>query len=119
MTRARTGWTRAAGASPMRCGAVSGHAGMDRSKDINPVPTIELTDEEHAALVTYVLDKLREEKFLHAPRLNPVRSALAKLNAASATQPIVGRPPLPEAPMRAAAAAGQRPGNRHSAIHRG
>src|SRR5215469_5817114 len=100
MTRARTGWTRAAGASPMRCGAVSGHAGMDRSKDINPVPTIDLTDEEHAALVAYVLDKLREEKFPHAPRLNAVRSALAKLNAASATTPIVERPPLPEAPMR-------------------
>ena len=63
------------------------------------MPTIDLTDEEHAASVAYVLDKLREEKFPHAPRLNPVRSALAKLNAASA-QPIVGRPPLPEAPMR-------------------
>jgi hypothetical protein len=64
------------------------------------VPTIDLTDEEHAALVAYVLDKLREEKFLHAPRLNPVRSALAKLNPASAPKPISERPPLPEAPMR-------------------
>jgi hypothetical protein len=40
---------------------------MDRSKDINPVATIDLTDEEHAALVAYVLNKLREEKFPHAP----------------------------------------------------
>ena len=45
---------------------------MDRSKDINLLPTIDLTDEEHAALVAFVLDKLREEKFPHAPRLNPV-----------------------------------------------
>ena len=37
---------------------------MDRSKDINPVPTINLTDKEHVALVAYVLDKLREESFL-------------------------------------------------------
>ena len=74
---------------------------MDRSKDINPVPTVDLTDKEHAALVAYVLDKLREEKFPHAPRLNPVRSALAKLNAASAPKPTtVEPPPLPEAPMR-------------------
>jgi len=74
------------------------------------VPMIDLTDEEHAALVAYVLDQLREEKFSHAPRLNPVRSALAKLNAASATQPIVGRPPLPEAPMRSSR--GGRPARR-------
>jgi hypothetical protein len=72
---------------------------MDRSKDVNPVPTIDLTNEEHAALVAYVLDRLREEKFPHAPRLNPVRSALATLNAASATKPIVERPPLPAAPI--------------------
>jgi hypothetical protein len=71
---------------------------MDRSKDINRVPTIELTDEEHAVLVAYVLDKLREEKFPHAPRLSPVRSALAKRNAASAAKPAVERPPPPEAP---------------------
>ena len=64
------------------------------------MPTIDLTIEERAALVAYVLDKLREEKFPHALRLNPVRSALAKLNAASATKPIAERPPLPEAPMR-------------------
>ena len=61
------------------------------------MPTIDLTDEEHAALVAYVLDRLREEKFPHAPRLNPVRVALAKLNVASVPHP---RPPLPEAPMR-------------------
>ena len=70
---------------------------MDRSKDINPVPTVDLTDKEHAALVAYVLDKLREEKFPHALRLSPVRSALTKLNATSAPQP---RPPLPETSMR-------------------
>jgi hypothetical protein len=64
------------------------------------VPTIDLTDEEHAALVAYVLDKLREEKFPHAPRLNPVRSALGRLDPASTPRPPPFKPPLPEAPMR-------------------
>jgi hypothetical protein len=47
------------------------------------MPSIDLSDEEHAALAAYVLDKLREEKFPHAPRLDPVRSALAKLDPSS------------------------------------
>jgi hypothetical protein len=64
------------------------------------MPTIDLTDEEQAALVAYVRDQLREEKFPHAPRLNPVRSALAKLDPAATPQPQPERPPLPEAPMR-------------------
>ena len=63
------------------------------------MPTFDLTDEEQAALLAYVRDHLREEKFPHAPRLRPVRSALAKLDPASAPKLIV-RPPLPEAPMR-------------------
>ena len=83
------------------------------------MPTIDLTNEERAALVAYVLDKLREEKFPHALRLNPVRSALAKLNVASATKPIDERTPLSETPMRNSAAAGERADNRQSAIYDG
>ena len=63
------------------------------------MPTFDLTDEEQAALLAYVRDHLREEKIPHAPLLRPVRSALTKLDPASAPKPIV-RPPLPEAPMR-------------------
>lgn len=58
--------------------------------------TIDLSDEEQAALVAYVLDKLREEKFSHAPRLNLVRAALTKLDPTAAPpRSLPERPPAP------------------------
>ena len=42
-----------------------------------------------------VRDHLREEKFPHAPRLNPLRSALAKLDPAPVQQPLPPVQPLP------------------------
>lgn len=65
------------------------------------MPTIDLTDDEHAAVIAAVRRALDEDKFPHAPRLRPLRSALAKLDPAAAAKPRPEpKPPLPEAPTR-------------------
>jgi hypothetical protein len=65
------------------------------------MPIIDLTDDEHAAVTAAVRRTLNDDKFPHAPRLKPLRSALAKLDPASAPKPPPApKPPLPEAPSR-------------------
>jgi hypothetical protein len=65
------------------------------------LPTIDLTDEELAAVASAVRRTLDEDRYPLAPRLGPLRSALAKLNPASAPKPPPApKPPLPEAPAR-------------------
>ncbi len=64
------------------------------------MPLLDLTDEEHAAVTTAVRRAIAEDKYPHAPRLAPLRSALAKLDPASAPRAIEPRTPLPEAPAR-------------------
>jgi hypothetical protein len=44
------------------------------------MPTIDLTNEEHAALTAAIRRLIDEDKFPHAPRLDPLPSALAKLD---------------------------------------
>lgn len=64
-------------------------------------PPIDLTDEELAAVVASVRRTLDEDRYPLAPRLKPLRSALAKLDPASAPKsPPAPKPPLPEAPAR-------------------
>jgi hypothetical protein len=46
------------------------------------VPTINLSDEELAALTALLRRAVEEDRFPLAPRLLPLRSALAKLEAA-------------------------------------
>jgi hypothetical protein len=53
------------------------------------VPTIDLTDDEHAAVTAGIRRFIDEDRFPRAPRLDPLRSALAKLDPAT---------PLPKAP---------------------
>jgi hypothetical protein len=48
------------------------------------MPTIDLTDAEHAALVALIRRAIEEDRFPRAPRLDPLRSALAKLDPAAA-----------------------------------
>jgi hypothetical protein len=43
------------------------------------MPTIDLTDEEHAAVMAAIRRAVEADKFPRAPRLDPLRSALAKL----------------------------------------
>jgi hypothetical protein len=64
------------------------------------MPTIDLTDEEHAAVTALVRRAIVDDPYPHAPQLATLKSALAKLDPASAPQPRQERPPLPEAPMR-------------------
>jgi hypothetical protein len=51
------------------------------------VPTVDLTDDEFAAVTAAVRRSLENDRFPRAPRLYPLRSALAKLEPATAPRP--------------------------------
>ena len=48
------------------------------------MPTIDLTDDELAAVTAAVRRAIETDRFPRAPRLDPLRSALAKLEPAAA-----------------------------------
>ena len=48
------------------------------------MPTVDLTDAEHAALTALIRRAIEEDRFPNAPRLDPLRSALAKLDPIAA-----------------------------------
>jgi hypothetical protein len=48
------------------------------------MPTIDLTDAEHAAVTAAIRRAIEDDRFPRAPRLGPLRSALAKLDPAAA-----------------------------------
>jgi hypothetical protein len=56
------------------------------------VPTINLPEDELAAVTAAIRRAIEDDKFPHAPRLDPLRAALARLDAASN--------PTPERPRR-------------------
>jgi hypothetical protein len=62
------------------------------------MPIIDLTDNELAALVAGVKRLIREDRIPHAPRLDPLRSVLAQLEAIAA-------PPRPQTAKSGKAAA--------------
>jgi hypothetical protein len=47
------------------------------------VPTIDLPDDELAAVTAAIRRAVEDDKFPHAPRLDPLRAALARLEAAA------------------------------------
>jgi hypothetical protein len=47
------------------------------------VPAINLTDDELAAVTAALRRLIEDDRFPHAPRLDPLRAALGKLEAAS------------------------------------
>jgi hypothetical protein len=51
------------------------------------VPTIDLTDDELAAVAAAIRRAIEDARFPRAPRLDPLRSALAKLEPAPAPPP--------------------------------
>jgi hypothetical protein len=68
------------------------------------MPIIDLTEDELAAVTAAVREKLdREWRYRMAPRLEPFRSALAKLDpsAAATMEPITVQGPLLPNPARA------------------
>jgi hypothetical protein len=67
------------------------------------MPTIDLTDEEHAAVMAAIRRAVEADKFPRAPRLDPLRSALAKLDKAAAPE----RQPTPKAPRQPQAKSGE------------
>ena len=61
------------------------------------MPTIDLSDDELAAVIAALKEALNRERYHLAPRLEPFRRALAKLDAASVPRPSALRAPLPQA----------------------
>jgi hypothetical protein len=65
------------------------------------MPTIDLTDEEHAALLAAVRRSIADDKYPLSPRLAPLKAALAKLDPSSAPKPRLAPASLPQAgPIR-------------------
>jgi hypothetical protein len=62
------------------------------------MPTIDLTDDEYTAVTAAIRRAIEDDRFPRAPRLDPLRSALAKLEAVAKLTP---EPPLPKTPPRA------------------
>jgi hypothetical protein len=58
------------------------------------MPTIDLPDDELAAVTAAIRGVIAGDRFPRAPRLDPLRSALAKLEPATAPKPS----PDPKAP---------------------
>jgi hypothetical protein len=61
------------------------------------VPTIDLPDDELAAATTAIRRVIKGDRYPHAPRLDVLKAALARLEAASAPEP----PPKAAAPAKA------------------
>ena len=57
------------------------------------MPTIDLPDDELAAVTAAIRRAIEDDKFPHAPRLDPLRAALARLEAASTDRPPLGTVP--------------------------
>jgi hypothetical protein len=51
---------------------------------IRAMPTINLTDDDFAAVTAAIRRAIETDRFPRAPRLDPLRSALAKLDPATA-----------------------------------
>jgi hypothetical protein len=62
------------------------------------MPTIDFTDAEHAAITALIKRAIEEDRFPRAPRLDPPRTALSKLDpavAASLRRPLTPKNPKP------------------------
>ena len=61
------------------------------------MPTLDLDDDELAAVIAALKEKLDRDKYPRAPRLEPFPKALAKLDPSSVPKPVAPRTPLPQA----------------------
>lgn len=71
-------------------------SGADKRRTAS-LPTIDLDDEELAAVIAVLKEKLDRDRYPLSPRLEPFRAALAKLDPRSVPKPAALRPPLPQA----------------------
>ena len=64
------------------------------------VPIIDLPDDELAAVAAAIRGVIEGDRYPHAPRLDPLRAALARLDAAAATKETLqaDRPQVKPAP---------------------
>jgi hypothetical protein len=67
---------------------------------IRAMPTIDLTDDELAAVTAAIRRAIEDDRFPRAPRLDPLRSALAKLEAAPEPTPHPKPPANADKPAR-------------------
>jgi hypothetical protein len=65
------------------------------------MPTIDLPDDELAAVTAAIRGVIAGDRYPHAPRLDPLRAALARLDAASKPTPHPKAPPPAKADKRA------------------
>ena len=65
------------------------------------MPTINLTDDELAAVTAAIRRAIEDDRFPHAPRLDPLRAALGKFDAAPEPTPLPKAPPPAKADKRA------------------
>ena len=57
------------------------------------MPAINLTDDELAAVTAAIRRMIEDDRFPHAPRLDSLRAALGKFDAASEPTPLPKAPP--------------------------
>jgi hypothetical protein len=69
---------------------------------IRIVPTIDLPDDELAAVTAAIRRAIEDDRYPHATRLDPLRAALARFDAAS--KPTPRAPPPAKADKRALSA---------------
>jgi hypothetical protein len=60
------------------------------------MPTVNLADDELAAVTAALRRAIEDDRFPHAPRLDPLRAALGKFEAASEPTPLPKAPPAAE-----------------------
>jgi hypothetical protein len=65
------------------------------------VPTIDLPDDELAAVAAAIRGVIEGDRYPHAPRLDPLSAALARFDAASKPTPLPKAPPPAKADKRA------------------
>jgi hypothetical protein len=73
------------------------------------VPTIDLPDDELAAVAVAIRGVIEGDRYPHAPRLDPLRAALARLDAATKPTPEPKTPPPAKADKRARSAKATEP----------
>jgi hypothetical protein len=76
-------------------------AGQMSADFIRAVPTISLTADELAAVTAAIRRAIEDDRFPHAPRLDPLRAAPGKLEAAPEPAPLPKAPPPAKADKRA------------------